>query len=195
MKPYCHLRPEKESKLLITLKSRQRKRKQRVGWSMQCSGVFLGLCTGLSSFDDFRSKNMCAAGLLDLDMVWLGYRQLPPLDFLMCWGEPKSQTKETCLAHPTSSLPQAFLSFSSAFLTHTEYQRKQGPCVVCIVQVSSHSLRPTPAASDNCIQMCVHWAGQEGCQQPGLEILTTGATRLPGHTHLPLQTFPHNLIS
>lgn len=26
MKPYCHLRPEKESKLLITLKSRQKKK-------------------------------------------------------------------------------------------------------------------------------------------------------------------------
>lgn len=162
---------------------------------MQCPGVFLGLCTGLRSFDDFRSKNMCAAGLLDLDMVWLGYGWLPPSGFLMCWRKPKCQKKETCLAHPTFSHPQAFLSFSPVSLTRAEYQRKQGPCVVCTAQVSSPSLCPTPIASDNCIQMCVYWAGQEGCWQPGLENLATGAIRLPGHTRLPLQTLLHNLTS
>lgn len=153
---------------------------------MQHSGVFLGLCAGLSAFDGFRSRNMCAAGLLDLGTVWLRHCRLPPLALLMSWAKPRNQKKETCLARPTSSHPQAFHSFPSAFLTHAEYPRKQGPCVVCTAQVPCRSLRPTPAALDNCIQMCAHWAGQEGCQQPGLENLATGATRLPGHTHRPL---------
>lgn len=134
---------------------------------MQRSGVFLGLCAGLRAFDGFRSRNMCAAGLLDLGAVWLWHCWLPPWALLMSWEKPRSQKKKTCLAHPTSAHPQAFHSVLSAFLTHAEYPRKQGPCVVCTAQVPSRSLRPTPAALDNCIQMCTsNWCHQASRPHP-----------------------------